>query len=113
MNANDRVRTKLPVRLGLTALSALILSTSAFAVEGLDASGNSKVNNALAKRWSQEGQSSSTKNAYSNPVNKDRVVNIGSRRENNCNVNVGTTQPGQKAPKDVVVTTKDVINVCK
>jgi hypothetical protein len=41
-------------------------------------------------------------------------VNIGSKRGGGCNdVNVGTAKAGQKAPKDIVVTTKNVINICK
>jgi len=86
-----------------------VVSTSAMAVQGLDASGNSKVNNSLAKKWSNTDTS---KDGYKAQQDK-RVVNVGSRRSNDCNVNVGTVQPGQKAPKEIVVTTKEVINVCK
>ncbi|MFA6061773.1 MAG: hypothetical protein WC736_04100 [Gallionella sp.] len=86
-----------------------VVSTSAMAVQGLDASGNSKVNNSLAKKWSNTDTS---RDGYKAQQDK-RVVNVGSRRSNDCNVNVGTVQPGQKAPKEIVVTTKEVINVCK
>jgi hypothetical protein len=82
---------------------------SAIAVQGLDASGNSKVDNALAKKWSSSNPSTDGYKAQQ----ANRVVNVGSRRSNDCTVNVGTVQPGQKAPRDVVVTTKEVINVCK
>ena len=85
------------------------LSASVLAVEGLGASGNSKVNNAMAKKWSTSDTSG---DGYKAQQDK-RVVNIGNRRSNDCNVNVGTVQPGQKAPKEIVVTTKEVINVCK
>lgn len=86
-----------------------VVSTSVMAVQGLDASGNSKVNNAMAKKWSKTETSG---DGYKSQQDK-RVVNIGSKRSNDCNVNVGTVQPGQKAPKEIVVTTKEVINVCK
>lgn len=86
-----------------------VASTSVFGVEGLDASGNRKVNNALAKKWSKSDTSG---DGYTAQQGK-RVVNVGNRRSNDCTVNVGTVQPGQKAPKDIVVTTKEVINVCK
>lgn len=100
MNANKWI----PLLLG-----GCLLSSSVLAVEGLGASGNSKVNNALAKKWST---TSTAGDGYTAQQDK-RVVNIGNRRSNDCNVNVGTVQPGQKAPKDIVVTTKEVINVCK
>lgn len=79
------------------------------AVQGLDASGNKKVDRALAKRWSAE---SGAQDGYQK-LDKDRVVNIGSKRQGTCNVNVGGVQKGQKAPREIVVTTKDVVNVCK
>lgn len=104
MNANKMKR--MPVVLGLCIAVA---SAGVQAVEGLGASGNSKVNNAMAKKWSNTETSG---DGYKAQQDK-RVVNIGSRRSNDCNVNVGTVQPGQKAPKDIVVTTKEVINVCK
>lgn len=85
------------------------LSVDALAVQGLDASGNSKVNDTLAKKWS----SSNPKTDGYQKQQDNRVVNVGSRRSNDCNVNVGTVQPGQKAPREIVVTTKEVINVCK
>lgn len=104
MNAN---KWKLmPVALGLCTGA---VSTNLLAVQGLDASGNSKVNNAMAKKWSKTDTSG---DGYKAQQDK-RVVNIGNKRSNDCNVNVGTVQPGQKAPKEIVVTTKEVINVCK
>jgi hypothetical protein len=96
--------------LGIMAvLFASCIGMNANAVQGLDASGNSKVDSALAKRWSSS--SASTDGYKAQQAN--RVVNVGSRRSNDCTVNVGTVQPGQKAPRDIVVTTKEVINVCK
>ena len=88
----------------------LILPFSVQAVQGLGASGQTKVNNAMAKRWSEQAKGEKT------PTDEKRVVNVGSKRQGTCNVNVGTTQSDSRygrQPKDVVVTTKEVINVCK
>ncbi len=85
------------------------ISGLALAVTNLDAHGQSKVSNAMAKKWSQ---SDTSKNGYQAQQDKS-VVNLGNKKAGNCVVNVGTVQNGQKAPKDIVVTTKEVINVCK
>lgn len=85
----------------------------ASAVEGLGASGNAKINNAMAKKWTEKDKDPNAKDGYNNPVNQKRVVNIGHKKSGDCVVNVGTAQPGQRAPKEIVVTTKEVINVCK
>lgn len=90
------------------AVSALLAVTLAQAQANLDAHSQTKVSNAMAKKWSS---SDSTDGYQAQQANT--VVNFGSKKSGNCVVNVGTTQKGQKAPKDVVVTTKDVINVCK
>jgi len=103
MNAN-----KFIFRWGLF-LMLFFVASPVFAVQGLDAHGQSKVNKASAKKWSQ---SDSSKDGYSNQQDKT-VVNFGSKKSGDCVVNVGTVQPGQKAPKEIVVTTKEVINVCK
>jgi len=74
----------------------------------LNSTGQSKVNKALAKGWAA-GDPNVTSEART-------VVNVGSHKAGNCTVNVGTTQatkPGQQAPKEVVVTAKEIINVCK
>ena len=81
-------------------------SSSVLAVQNLNASSQTKVNNAMAKAWQKGGNPN-------DPALQKRVVNIGSKKAGTCDVNVGTVQPGQKAPKDIVVTTKEVINVCK
>mgnify|MGYP001592702193 CR=1 FL=1 len=91
------------------SVSASLFAGSALAVQGVDASGNSKINNAMAKKW----KDSNVKDGYNDTVNQQRVVNFGSKKGGDCSVNVGTVQPGQKAPKEIVVTTKEVINVCK
>ena len=106
MNAN-----KLISGLLLASVMALV-PFSANAVQGLDASGQTKVNGAMAKRWSEQSKADTK-----TPTDEKRLVNVGSKKQGTCNVNVGTaqqpTRPGQRAPKDIVVTTKEVINVCK
>ncbi|TXI73805.1 MAG: hypothetical protein E6Q43_05100 [Dokdonella sp.] len=82
------------------------MSSNVFAVQNLNAPSQTKVNNAIAKAWQKGGNAN-------DPALQKRVVNIGSKKAGTCDVNVGTVQPGQKAPKDIVVTTKEVINVCK
>lgn len=108
MNANKLVSGL------LVGVAVTLLPFSAFAVQGLGAQGNAKVNNAMANRWSQQGQAEAKQKT---PTDEKRVVNVGSKKQGTCNVNVGTaqqpTRPGQRAPKDIVVTTKEVINVCK
>lgn len=91
------------------AVMGLFFSTSASA---LDAHSNTKINNAKASAWAKEDGS------RQDPALQKQVVNIGSRKNNTCNVNVGTVQStkskaGEKKPKDIVVNTKEVINVCK
>ncbi|MCF8211064.1 MAG: hypothetical protein K9K38_16925 [Rhodoferax sp.] len=103
MNVN-----KLAAR-GLLTVAMLCSAAASVAVSNLDAHGQSKVSNAMAKKWSS---SDTSKDGYNAQQDK-RVVNIGSKKGGDCVVNVGTVQKGQKAPKDVVVTTKEVINVCK
>lgn len=77
--------------------------------QGLDSNATSKVNNAMAKRWTADANATQqSKNGYETQ-NKNKVLNVGSGK--NCNLNIGTKQPGQKG--DVIVTTKEVINVCK
>ena len=97
-----------------TALVLVVLAGAAGAVANLAAHGQSKVSNAMAKKWSQTG----AVDGYTAQQDK-KVVNIGSKRGGDCVVNVGTVeapqkgQKAQKAPKDIIVTTKEVINVCK
>lgn len=106
MNANNSLSR---ARLGLLAACLLMPPALAGAEQGLDSSSQSKVSNAKAKAW---GKTDTSKDGYQKQGDK-RVVNIGSKRAGNCTVNVGTAQPGQKAPKEIVVTTKEVINICK
>ena len=88
---------------------AIGLSSPVSAEPGLNASSQTKVNKAKSKRWST---SDGKTDGYQKQDEKT-LVNIGSKRAGTCNVNVGTVQPGQKAPKEIIVTTKEVINVCK
>jgi hypothetical protein len=99
MNANKGI-------FALLAAAAMI-PAGAQAVQNLDAHSQTKVNNALAKKWQQSDPSAKSQNR--------QVVNVGSRRGGDCNVNVGTAQAGKhgRQPKEIVVTTKEVINVCK
>ena len=90
-------------------LVVLLASGSGMAISNLDSHGQSKVSNAMAKKWSQ---SDPDKDGYKAQQDKS-VINIGSKKGGDCVVNVGTVQKGQKAPKEIVVTTKEVINVCK
>ena len=95
--------------LGGVSLLILAVSGSALAIQNLDAHGQSKVSNAMAKKWSKQDDG---KDGYNAQQDKS-VINIGSKKGGDCVVNVGSVQKGQKAPKDIVVTTKEVINVCK
>jgi hypothetical protein len=101
MNAN-RVLPRIAMGLCLGVAASI-----AMAEAGLNASSQTKVNNAKAKAWS----SGSIK---TDPNMQKSQVNIGSKRGGGCSdVNVGTAQAGQKAPKEIVVATKEVINICK
>lgn len=97
---------KFMVRTGLS-LALCLAGSVAWAVQGLEARSQTKVNNAMAKAWQKGGSS------QNDPALQKQVVNIGSKRGGTCNVNVGTAKAGEKAPKEIVVTTKEVINVCK
>jgi hypothetical protein len=98
-------------RISAVAIFASSLSFMALAVQNLDAHGQTKVNNAMAKKWA----TSDGKGA--NPAQQNTVVNVGSKRNGGCNLNVGTVDPkaskGGKQPKEIVVATKEIINVCK
>lgn len=100
MNANKRF-----LHIGAAVLLGLAVS-AASAEQGVNASSQTKINNAKAKAW--------TDGSIKNPEHQKTVVNIGSKRGGGCSdVNVGTAKAGEKAPKNIVVTTKEVINICK
>ena len=108
MNANNHI---LRVSTGLF----LGLAVSVVSAEPLNSHSNTKINNAKAKGWS-------TGSIADDPALKKDVVVIQKKHNGGCNdVNVGTAQTGktkageksQKAPKEIVVATKNVINVCK
>ncbi len=108
-NANKRGRFVQAI----TAVAIVAISGSAFAAP-MDARSNTKVNNAMAKKWSGQSQAQAINPAQQNK----QIVNYGSKKDNTCNLNVGTAQAGkgkagQNAPKEIIVTTKDVINICK
>ena len=100
MNANKRF-----LHVGIGLIFGLAVSVVS-AEQGVGASDQTKINNAKAKAY-RDGS-----------IKEDRfkkdVVNIGSKRSGTCSdVNIGTAKAGEKAPKNIVVTTKNVINVCK
>jgi aspartate/methionine/tyrosine aminotransferase len=70
---------------------------------GLNNRGQSKVRSALAKSYLQKGAT--------NVQNSRTVVNIGSKRAGTCTMNIGATNG--KKDKEVIVTAKDIINVCR
>jgi hypothetical protein len=81
----------------------------------LDAHSNTKVNGAKAKAWSNSAVKST--DAASEPALQKQIVNIGSKKKGTCNLNVGTVTNdkkfgNKKQPKEVIVTAKDIINVC-
>lgn len=100
MNANNHF-----VKIGAGLF--LGLAVTIVAAEPLDATSTTKINNAKAKAWTDGS-------IKTNPAMQKDVVNIGSKRGGGCSdVNVGTAKAGEKAPKNIVVATKNVINVCK
>ncbi|MEY2631583.1 MAG: hypothetical protein RIR00_237 [Pseudomonadota bacterium] len=72
----------------------------------LGSRGQSKVNSAEARGWMQQNSSSGYQ-----VQQQQSQVNIGSKKAGTCTMNVGGTQG--RGSKDVVVTAKDIINVCK
>ncbi|MGE5478634.1 MAG: hypothetical protein ACM3Q1_18425 [Bacteroidales bacterium] len=71
--------------------------------------GQQKVSNVKAKRWLQDGGS---KDGYSKQQD-NTIVNFGSKKAGTCNMNIGSSDGSGKAPKDVVITTQNIINLCK
>jgi hypothetical protein len=112
MNANKH---------GMFVVASVALAT--FALSGvvsaapLDAHSTTKINNAKAQAWSYQAQGKKNPEADKPLALQKQIVNMGSRKDNTCNMNVGTVQgkpkAGQRAPKEIIVTAKDVINVCK
>lgn len=91
----------------ISAIAVLPLSAYSEINKGthLHTSGQMKVNKALAKGYLQAGATGVQQN--------QTQVNIGSRRQGTCNMNVGTQNPGDKNAKEVIVTSKEIINICK
>ena len=98
-------------RLAVTLMAGglVFAPVSVLAEQNLGASSQTKVNKAKAQAWTHQDQK---KDGYQ-MQNEKTLVNMGSKRGGNCNVNVGTAKPGEKVPKEIVVTTKEVINICK
>lgn len=73
----------------------------------LNTGGQTKVNKALAKSYqNSDGDGAKRMEAQSQ-------VNIGSRRAGTCTMNVGTQPAGGKNSKEVIITSKEIINICK
>jgi|GEM_PF-848666 len=101
------------VFLGLFAISGIAGAQGA----NIDSHSQTKINNAKAKAW--------TDGSIKNKEYQKSVVNVGSKRQGGCsNLNIGTVQAddkktgskygsGSKKPKEIVVATKEVVNVCK
>lgn len=94
-------------RFGIFVAALLPLAATAEINKGthLQPRGQAKVNKAMAKGYMQSGADGMQQN--------QSQVNIGSRRAGTCNMNVGTQNPGDKNSKEVIVTSKEIINVCK
>ena len=96
----------------LSAAAVLVFTSPALAEinQGthLNTSGQTKVNKALARGYQKSGDT----DGYAR-IQQQSQVNIGSKKAGTCNMNIGSTQAGQKNSKDVIVTSKEIINVCK
>lgn len=73
----------------------------------LNTRGQSKVNKAMAKGYLQSGDDGAKR------MESQSQVNIGSKRAGTCVMNVGTQPAGGKGSKEVIVTSKEIINICK
>jgi hypothetical protein len=95
----------------LMMASASMLSGVAFADinqgSHLNTGGQSKVNKALAKGYLQGGNDGAKR------MESQSQVNIGSKRAGTCTMNVGTQPTGGAGSKEVIVTSKEIINICK
>ncbi len=112
MSASNRTQIFVAV-----AGAAVFLISGLASAATLDARTTTKINNAKAQAWSYQAQGKKNPEQDKPLALQKKIVNIGSRKDNTCNLNVGSVQgkprPGQRAPKEVIVTAKDVINVCK
>lgn len=71
----------------------------------LNSRGQSKVNKAMAQSYRQGGTEGVRK--------QQTQVNIGSKRDGTCTMNVGATPGTNPGSKETIVTAKEIINVCK
>ena len=106
------------MRIMLAAIFALVSLTAVEAADinnptHLGNTGNAKVNKIKAREYmgreNSSGGESSGMDSNGNYVDGDTVVHMGNASKGNCNMNVGGTKDG----KDTVVTSKNIINVCK
>jgi hypothetical protein len=115
---NMRVTSMTYAKNSLTALlvagfaAAIVLPATAMADDinnrqHISDEGNTKVDMAKAMGWMNRKDTGSAYSAL-----PDSVVNIGSKAKGDCNLNVGG-QPSGPGSKDVVVTAKNIINVCQ
>lgn len=91
--------------IGLALISSLAFAQDFNKSRHLNSSSQSKVNKTLAKGYATNDKAAKMDNRT--------IVNVGSRKSGDCTVNVGTVAKGEKAPREVVVTAKEIINVCK
>ena len=82
------------------ALPALALNEGTH----LNPRGQSKVNKTMAKGYLQGGTDAMQK--------QKTQVNIGSKRDGTCTMNVAAS-PGSQGSKETIVVAKEIINVCK
>lgn len=106
MVVNKEMNMPLMNKLALVSV-VVAVSLPAWALnEGthLNPRGQSKVDRTLAKGYLQSGTDAMQK--------QKTQVNIGSKRDGTCNMNVGAS-PGSQGSKETIVTAKEIINVCK
>jgi hypothetical protein len=98
-------------RLGVQVAVGLTMAALASVAVAQNASSTTKINNAKAKAW--------TDGSIKNQEYQKDIVHFGSKKDGTCDLNIGTVKTdgkkryGEKAPKNIVVSTKNVINVCK
>ncbi|MDP2809907.1 MAG: hypothetical protein Q8O34_07125 [Rhodocyclaceae bacterium] len=94
-------------RAGVLLLAIMPFWASAEINKGthLGPKGQSKVNRAMAKGYGTSGVEGMQQN--------QSQVNIGSKRAGTCTMNVGATSASDKNSKEVIVTSKEIINICK
>ena len=102
--------------LPLMALAAALLVSGNPAVAGdinnpthLTNSGNSAINTVKARQYNQGGQNNTDANGNSYDPYTGTLVHQGTARKGDCTMNVGGVASG----KEMVVSAKNIVNVCK